>query len=103
MEVMHRFSGEHDLVVVDNTNIMAWEIAPYYRLAEVWGASVEVLCFDVPLGTCLERQIHDVPREIIEKMRARMDTLPPENHGGEKIEIILGCVLVSNITMITQK
>lgn len=50
-----------DMVIVDNTNISAWEIAPYYRLAEVSGYEVEILTILCPLEVALARQTHDVP------------------------------------------
>lgn len=53
------------LIVVDNTNLAAWEIAPYYRLAEVFGYEVEIVWLRCYVEKCVARNIHNVPRERI--------------------------------------
>jgi tRNA uridine 5-carbamoylmethylation protein Kti12 len=62
---LKRFLGllnnDSPFTAVDNTNISLWEIAPYYRLAEVHGCDVEIIHCDCPPSVCLERQIHGVP------------------------------------------
>lgn len=66
------------LVIVDNTNVEAWEIAPYYSLAQAHGYEVEVLTFNCPVETAVQRQTHGVPEDTIRRMHDRIQkaTLP---------------------------
>lgn len=68
-----------DVVIVDNTNISAWEIAPYLRYGEVMGLDVEIVWLRVPVETCIARGLHGVPRETYAKMAERLEkeVLPP--------------------------
>jgi tRNA uridine 5-carbamoylmethylation protein Kti12 len=68
-----------DLVIVDNTNIRLDEIAPYYRLAEVFdreASIVTVLCD--PL-VAFKRNNHGTPFQVIwgQYQRLVATTLPP--------------------------
>jgi predicted ABC-type ATPase len=63
-------------IYIDNTNVSAWEIAPYYRIAEVNGFEVEIIQLVVDVETSLNRNIHGVPRDTIINMWARQDELP---------------------------
>lgn len=74
------FQKERDLqyVVVDNTNITTAEIAPYYRLAQVLGFSVQIIRVEVsPIVAC-RRNVHDVPAETVFRMydALRTEKLP---------------------------
>lgn len=60
------------LIAVDNTNISAIEIAPYYLAAESHGYDVEIVNIDCPLDRAIARNIHGVPREVIMRMYQRM-------------------------------
>lgn len=66
-------------LIVDNTNILVWEIAPYYRLAEVFGHQVKVITFPCEVETAIARNIHAVPGLTILAMAERMasEHLPP--------------------------
>lgn len=64
-------------LVVDNTNLALWEIAPYYRLAECLGFPVEIIELATPLHVCLGRQLHGVPAEKLGMMQAIMDFHTP--------------------------
>ncbi len=65
-------------IVVDNTNIAAWEIAPYYRLAEAFGYDVRIIQFlAAPGWISSERNSHNVPREVLQRMAQSMEPLPP--------------------------
>lgn len=72
-------SGTPDYLVVDNTNLEAWEIAPYYSLAEAYGHDVEILTLTCSLEIAAARQVHGVPRQKLEQMAHRLlnTTLPP--------------------------
>lgn len=67
-----------ELVVVDNTNTQAWEIATYYRLAELFDYEVEIVHARCPLEVCLQRQTHNVPILTMFRMwQALSVSLPP--------------------------
>lgn len=59
-------------VVVDNTNIHRWEYAAYLRIAQEFGYAFRIIEFrpDTVEGirTCIQRNVHGVPRETIMKM-----------------------------------
>lgn len=68
-----------EYVVVDNTNLTAAEIAPYYLASETYGATVEVRRIHRDLKTCLDQQKHNVPFDIWIGMAARFkvrDVMP---------------------------
>ncbi len=64
--------GRTDLLIVDNTNTTAWEISPYYRLAEVYGLSVSILNFYCEILTSFQRNIHKVPIKTIAAIHRNM-------------------------------
>jgi predicted kinase len=61
-------SDDFDYLVVDNTNTTALEIAPYFRIAEAYGLDIEILEFECSITTSVERNVHGVPRHVIERM-----------------------------------
>lgn len=61
-----------DVVIVDNTNISAWEISPYYRLAEMFEYKVTIVQVVCPFEVAIKRQTHRVPDEKIFAMYTRM-------------------------------
>lgn len=72
-------NGDWATIIVDNTNLSSWEIAPYYRYAEVMGLDVEIVRLRVPVEKCIARGTHNVPRETYAKMADRLEkeVLPP--------------------------
>lgn len=49
-------------IVVDNTNIHAWEIAPYIALANLFGYDHKIIWVKTPIEVCLKRDnSHGVP------------------------------------------
>lgn len=66
-------------VAVDNTNILAWELAPYVRLAEIRGFEYEILHFLCDPETSIKRNIHTVPATTILRMHQDLlrEELPP--------------------------
>jgi len=54
-------------VIIDNTHIWAAEKAVYYDHASDFG-QVEIARLETPLDVCIERNVHDVPRHVIERM-----------------------------------
>lgn len=70
--VADRSSCRMDEVFVDNTSLTAWEISPYYRLAELYGAEVEIIrVWCDPLVAAL-RNVHDVPTDRVFAMYQKM-------------------------------
>ena len=65
------------LVVVDNTNTQAWEMAFYVELALLDGFDTQIIHRDTPLSVCLARQTHNVPESVVTAMVRRWeDELP---------------------------
>lgn len=57
-------------VIVDNTNIKQVYAQPYIDLARKYGAEVVVKRMELRF-----KSVHDVPLEIVERMRAEMENL----------------------------
>lgn len=74
--------GVNGTLIVDNTNISAWEIAPYYRLAEVYGIDVEIVLINCATMDAINRNrgrgTKEVPHLVISRMahRLEMESLP---------------------------
>ncbi len=66
-------------LVVDNTNTSAWEIAPYYSLAQAFSIPVKIIRIIATPDTAFPRNIHGVKKENIERMAERIvnNPLPP--------------------------
>lgn len=69
----------HERVIVDNTNTMVAEMAPYMLAAGAYGYEVKILEVRCSVETALERNIHEVPEEAIRAMAEALETveLPP--------------------------
>lgn len=65
-----------ELIVVDNTNIKIYEIAPFYRAAEALNYDVEIIFILCHPEVCLSRNIHEVPAEIINSMFHSLESIP---------------------------
>jgi len=63
-------------IVVDNTNVRTFEIAPYYRLAEIFGYEVEVIWLVCDPSVAVARSIHGVPENLVRSMAVSFDPLP---------------------------
>lgn len=64
-------------IVVDNTNIKVWEIAPYYRIAEAFGLNPQITQVQANPEDCILRNTHGVPAETIYMMAKSFEPLPP--------------------------
>ena len=64
-------------VVVDNTNVSESEIAPYYALAEAHNYKVEIVTLVANPDLAHKRNVHGVPKPIIDKMHSGIFGLPP--------------------------
>lgn len=78
-------NDRHELVIVDNTNLTAWEIAPYYRLAQVGKHDVEILRMECDPIKAWQRNTHGVPLETVLRMYRTllMEQLP--HHWKERV------------------
>jgi len=56
------------VVIVDNTNTTAVELAPYVRLCEAFGIEYEIVFLRVPFGLACKRNVHVVPEATIWSM-----------------------------------
>ncbi len=72
-------SYDANVVVVDNTNLTAMEIAPYYRLAEVFDYEVEIVTVQCDPAVAFIRNIHGVPEATHKRMAETLanEKLPP--------------------------
>jgi hypothetical protein len=66
-------------IAVDNTNLSAWEVAPYYRLAEINGYTPVIVRCHCDPWVAFNRQQHGVPVDQFFKMVQRFNDcdLPP--------------------------
>ncbi len=62
------FTDTQDTVVVDNTNLNQFEIAPYVLVAEAKGFTVNILRLVVDLPTAMARNVHKVPDGVLLRM-----------------------------------
>ena len=61
-----------DKVVGDNTNTTAVEIAPYVALGRAFECDVRIVHMKCDLEVAFERNIHKVPRKVIEAQATRL-------------------------------
>ena len=66
----HGMEDSSPKIVVSNTFTMAWEMQPYYDLAEKYGYRVYSLVVENRHGG---ENVHNVPREKIEEMARRFN------------------------------
>lgn len=64
--------GERN-VIVDNTNVTAAEIAPYYALAEAYGYDASIVTLRASAMECSWRNIHGVPAGTIARMEKSLN------------------------------
>lgn len=76
-------------IVVDNTNICAWEFAPYVAAAEAFDYTVELFTFDCPLETALARKQLLPERKLQQKFKdLRFETAHLPRHFTEINRVI---------------
>jgi predicted kinase len=72
-----RSSDSH--IVVDNTNLSAHEISPYWAVGDVYGFTVTIIRVRCDPEVAFKRQTHGVPRATFDRMVAnfnKRDVLP---------------------------
>lgn len=57
-----------DYLVVDNTNINAWEFSPYVAVAQALDIKVRIVHINVCLSEAIRRQTHRVPEQTVIQM-----------------------------------
>ncbi len=75
----------HAVIVVDNTNLAAWEISPYYRLAQAKGYDVMIVRVECDPAVAWRRNVHKVPAETIYRMYRTLITEILPSHWKEMI------------------
>ena len=67
------------LVIVDNTNTTAVEIAPYMAAAAAYGYDAEILLVEADVDVAIERNVHGVPAEAVKRQakNIQQEKLPP--------------------------
>lgn len=70
---------EVDTLIVDNTNIHAWEIAFYYQLASLYDQEVKIVRLHCRPEIAFKRQTHGVSLKQLLDMHQRLmeEKLPP--------------------------
>lgn len=63
-----------DTLIVDNTNLSGWEIAPYYRYAEISGHDVTIIEVICDPHKAFDRQLHGVPQRTHANMVIRFNS-----------------------------
>lgn len=66
-------------IIVDNTNIHEFELAPYVLGATAFADEYKIVTLRCPLYLAAERNIHNVPKGTLEKMYFNLEhvRLPP--------------------------
>lgn len=64
----------YEMVIVDNTNISAHELAPYVAVAKAYDVPWEIILVNSDLATCLGRNTHNVPDNTMLDMQRRLIT-----------------------------
>lgn len=75
----HRIDRDLDVIIVDNTNLSAVELAPYVALAAAYSAECELVTIHCDAQVAFERNAHGVPFQGIRRMAnaLRDRQLPP--------------------------
>jgi predicted kinase len=81
-QVLGSMMADVDIIIVDNTNTLRKEAAPYVVLAGMYGYSVEAVRVDPGVEVCVARnedrpEDRKVPEEVVRAMHGRMEDLLP--------------------------
>lgn len=63
--------GDRD-IVVDNTNIEPWELAPYVLAGRAYGFEIRIVTVESPASDAARRCIHCVPRATVFRQLAKL-------------------------------
>ena len=70
---MEALKNKCDHVIVANTNIRLFEMAPYITVANYFGYEHQIIEFPCDVETAVSRNVHNVPRSVIENMAKRWE------------------------------
>lgn len=76
-QYLDRLEAGCEEIIVDNTNSRVFEIAPYYRLAEVYGYEVSIVWVHCDPAVAWARCAHGAPMDKIKAMANSFEALPP--------------------------
>jgi predicted kinase len=85
-----RLETAREVTYVDATNLTPYERHPYIMLADLWGAEIEAVFFDVPMAECIRRNRargRVVPEDVIQKMAGRL-VAPDLEEGFSSVSVI---------------
>lgn len=85
LRFMRALVEEAKTVVVDNMNLEAWEIAPYYMTGTAFDYEVEIINFFTDIETSAARNIHSVPKKDIERAAKRLKSAKLPAHYKQSI------------------
>jgi predicted kinase len=68
--ILNHTTGDNEKIVVSNTFTQGWEMEPYFKLAESYGYRVFSIIVENRHGG---ENLHSVPEDKIEAMRARFE------------------------------
>ena len=75
---VHKWSSpikyHNPLIIVDNTNTRAAEIAPYYAIAKSHGARIKVITIHCPIELAWDRNVHTTPSLVLWNQYRRLLT-----------------------------
>jgi predicted kinase len=77
------------LVIVDNTNTSMKEMKFYLDEAEKAGFILKLVYCKCSIDTACARNVHSVPRTVIERMYSRLETPIPEKYSSRQEIMIL--------------
>lgn len=61
-------------IFVDNTNTTLNQIAPFYRVGEIYNYQIKIIQMITPLHICIQRNTHKVPHKTMLKMAIELQT-----------------------------
>jgi predicted kinase len=66
-----------DVLIVDNTNMTRWEMAPYVTVAQSFNVAFQVISIMCPAWLSARRNVHGVPKDTIERMAKNYEPALP--------------------------
>lgn len=78
-------TNPHECVIVDNTNFSTWEIASYYRIAQLYNWPVKIVQIHCDFETACKRNTHQVPHDKIWLMQQTLLTERLPSHWKHEI------------------
>lgn len=86
----HRLQIKRPLTFIDATSLTVRERRQWIRMAELYGAQIEAIFFDVPVEVCMDRNRRRnrvVPEDALRKLAAKLVPPSPEE-GFSQITVV---------------